>query len=76
MFEEWAEKSKPSVRLVLKPGSGMPASLGARDWIKLGSITPEPGIANAVEEKGYAFFETDAPVPDPNRLKNAEGSGA
>lgn len=76
MFEVWAEKSQPSVRLVLKQGSGMPAALGARDWIKLGPISPEPAVAGQVEEKGYAFFETDEAVPDPDRLKNAEGSGA
>jgi hypothetical protein len=76
MFEVWAEKSKPSVRLVLKSGSGMPAELGARDWIKVGPITPDPAIAAQVEAKSYAFFETDEAVPDPDRLKNAEGSGA
>lgn len=76
MFEVWAEKSQPSVRLVLKQGSGMPAELGARDWIKVGPIDPDPTIATEVETKGYAFFETDEAVPDPDRLKNAEGSGA
>lgn len=76
MFEVWAEKSQPSIRLVLKAGSGMPAELGARDWIKIGPIAPDPAIAASVEEKGYAFFETDEAVPDPDRLKNAEGSGA
>ncbi len=76
MFEVWAEKSQPSVRLVLKQGSSMPAELGARDWIKLGSIAPDPAIAGEVETKGFAFFETDEAVPDPDRLKNSEGSGA
>ncbi len=76
MFEVWAEKSQPSVRLVLKQGSGMPAELGARDWIKIGPITPEPGLAREVEEKGFAFFETTEAVPDPDRLKNSEGAGA
>ena len=76
MFEVWAEKSQPSVRLVLRPGSGIPAELGARDWIKIGPIDPDPAVAAAVEEKGFAFFETDEAVPDPDRLKNAEGSGA
>ena len=76
MFEVWAEKSQPSVRLVLRQGSGMPAELGARDWIKVGPITPDPKIAGEVETKGYAFFETNEAVPDPDRLRNAEGSGA
>ena len=76
MFELWADKEKPEVRLVVRRGSGLPADLGPRDWLLLGPTEPSPDIARQVEVAGYAFVHSNEPPPAPGRLKDSSAAGA
>ncbi len=76
MFELWANKDQPATRLVVRAGSGLPAELGPRDWLLLGPAEPDPETARRVESVGYAFVQSDAPLPDPARLENDDAAGA
>ena len=75
MYELWMDKAEPSVRLVTRSGSGLPADLGPRDWKRLGPFNPDPATADAVATRGYHFFHTEEPVPDPASLKDSNASG-
>ena len=76
MFEQWVDKAEPSVRLITKQGSALPAELGPRDWMCLGPAEASAEIALAVERMGFHFFHSEDPLPDPDRLKNSNAAGA
>ena len=76
MFEIWADKAEPTLRLVTRIGSALPAELGPRDWLRLGPYRPDPSILTEVETRGFHFFHSDEPLPDPDQLKNANAGGA
>ena len=76
MFELWADKKEPAVRLVVPAGAGLPADLGPRDWLLLGPAEPDAEVRRAVAERGYHFLRQESPIPDPDRLKNSDAAGA
>lgn len=76
MYEVWTNKDEPSTRLVVPAGSGLPVELGSRDWLCLGPAEIGPDTAHEVATRGYAFVQSDAPPPDPQRLKNDDAAGA
>ena len=63
MFEQWADKADPSVRLVTRRGTSLPADLGPRDWMLVGEIDVSEETAEAVQRKGFAFLHDDGPLP-------------
>ena len=75
MYECWVYKEEPEVRLVVKAGAMLPTELGHRDWQLLGSWEASPETAAEVDRRGFHFFKTDEPYPDPASLKNAQASG-
>ena len=76
MFELWADKKEPAVRLIVPAGAALPAELGARDWLLLGPAEPDAEVARAVAAHGYHFFRQDGAMPDPDRLNNSDAAGA
>ena len=76
MFDVWICKEAPTLRLVVTAGGSLPADLGQRNWKLVGPLTPAEPVAADVEKHGFAFFHSDEPVPDPDSLKNSNGSGA
>ncbi|MCW6513155.1 hypothetical protein [Lichenifustis flavocetrariae] len=76
MFEQWIDKSDPSVRLVTSQGSSLPADLGPRDWKLLGPIEPPAEIVEKVQTVGFAFFHSDESEPAPGGLNNSNAAGA
>jgi hypothetical protein len=76
MLEVWVDKAEPAVRLLVRTGSGLPTELGSRDWRCLGPYEATPEVAREVAERGYHFFQSDEPVPDPETLKDANAAGA
>ncbi len=76
MFEVWVCKEEPVVRLVVSKGGALPVSLGSRDWKLLGPYEATPEMTREVEERGFAFFQSDEPVPDPRSLKDANATGS
>ena len=75
MYECWVYKDEPHVRLVVKQGAMLPTELGHRDWQLMGPWDASPETAAEVDSRGFHFFKTDEPHPDPQSLKNAEASG-
>lgn len=75
MYECWIYKDEPKVRLVVKSGAMLPTELGHKDWTLLGPYEPSPDTTHEVDRRGYHFFETDEPLPAPERLKDAAASG-
>ena len=63
MFEHWADKADPSVRLVTKKGSSLPADLGPRDWKQVSEIEISTETAEAVRRIGFAFVRDSGPSP-------------
>ncbi len=76
MYEMWADKAEPTVRLVISQGGTLPQNLGARDWLSLGIFEPSPETAAAIATHGFAFIHSDAPLPDPGESNNAHASGS
>jgi hypothetical protein len=76
MFELWADKKEPAVRLIVPAGSDLPADLGPRDWMLLGPAEPDAEVARAVAARGYHFFRSETPILDHDRLKNSDAAGA
>lgn len=76
MFDVWICKEAPTLRLVVTQGGSLPADLGQRDWKLAGSINASSAVTADASEHGFAYFHSDEPVPDPNSLKNSNGSGA
>ncbi len=76
MFEVYADKAEPAVRLVVPAGSGLPAELGPRDWLSLGPFSPDAATAEAVATHGHAFIRSSEPLPESARLEDSNAAGA
>ena len=59
-FDVYRKKSRPSVRLAIRPGAKLPPQFPAKDWILISereSSTVHSDARLDIAVKGYCYFE-------------------